>query len=145
MASRKRETKAAGLPTGTVSQGEPNTLKSTLKPGQTAAEHKAEFMIEGLAMNALVGLAFSAKLGTLDLTECFAQILGRAREVAKRNTQSQEQILAGQVISLNAIYTDLALIARSNMSNCVVFERLMRLALKAQSNCRSTAEALAAI
>lgn len=43
------------------------------------------------------------------------------------------------------MYTELALIARSNMSNCAVFERLLRLALKAQSNCRATAEALAAI
>ena len=44
-----------------------------------------------------------------------------------------------------ACHTDLAMMARSNMSNCVVFERLMRLALKAQSNCRATAESLAAI
>ena len=102
-------------------------------------------MVEGLAVNALVGLAFSTKLGTLDLTECFAQMLYRAREVSNRNTQSQQEILAGQIISLNAIYTDLALIAHSNMSNCAVFERLMRLALKAQGNCRATAEALAAI
>ena len=58
---------------------------------------------------------------------------------------TQLSALAGQIFSLNAIYTDLALIARNNMSNCVVFERLMRLALKAQSNCRATAEALAAI
>ena len=124
---------------------EPSTLKSTLKPGQTKLAHQAEYMVEGLAMNALVGLAFSTTLGTLDLTECFAQMLGRAKEVSNGSTQSQEAILAGQIISLNAIYTDLALMARNNRSNCVVFERLMRLALKAQSNCRATAEALAAI
>lgn len=48
-------------------------------------------------------------------------------------------------MSLNAIYTDLAIIARQNISNAIIFERLMRLALKAQSNCRATAEALGAI
>lgn len=141
--SQKAPVKVAKKPT--EANPEPYTLKSTLKPGETKVAHQAEYMVEGLAMNALTGLAFSGRLGTLDLTECFAQMLGRAREVANWNTQSQEAILAGQIISLNAIYTDLAIIARNNMSNCVVFERLMRLALKAQSNCRATAEALAAI
>jgi len=102
-------------------------------------------MVEGVAMNAVVGLSFSSKLGDLDLTECFAQILNRSREVANRETKNQEAILASQVISLNAMFTDLAIIARQNMSNTVIFERLMRLALKAQSNCRATAETLAAV
>lgn len=101
-------------------------------------------MVEGVAMNSLVGLAFAAKLGDLDLTECFAQMLSNARATANGDRTSQEAILAAQVISTNAIYTDLALIARSNLEKGLdVFERLMRLALKAQSNCRATAEALA--
>lgn len=95
-------------------------------------------------MNSLVGLAFSTKLGDLDLTECFAQTLRNAQATASRDRSSQEAILAAQVISTNAIYTDLALLARSNLGTGLnVFERLMRLALKAQSNCRATAEALA--
>lgn len=145
MANRRPAKKTATPPIAVTPQPEPHTLKGTLKPGQTKVGREAELMVEGLSINALVGVAFSTKLGTLDLTECFAQILARAREAANRNTQSQEAILAGQIISLNAIYTELALIARNNMSNCLVFERLMRLALKAQSNCRATAEALAAI
>jgi len=101
-------------------------------------------MVEGLAMNSLVGLAFSTKLGNLDLTECFAQTLRNAQATANRDRSSQEAILAAQVISTNAIYTDLALLAHSNLGKGInVFERLMRLALKAQSNCRATAEALA--
>ncbi|MEO8679657.1 MAG: hypothetical protein ABI665_11460 [Vicinamibacterales bacterium] len=103
-------------------------------------------MVEGLAMNAIVGLAFSTKLGELDLTECFARMLRTATSTASGDTKEQQVILAGQVVSMNAIYTDLATIARNNLtSNLDVFERLMRLASKAQSNCRATAETLAAM
>lgn len=127
-----------------VAKAEPNVLRSTLKPQQSPEARLAEYMVEGLAMNSLVGLAFSRKLGELDLTECFAQTLRNAQATANRDRSSQEAILAAQVISTNAIYTDLALLAHSNLDKGInVFERLMRLALKAQSNCRATAEALA--
>ena len=127
-----------------MAKAEPNVLKSRLKPGETPEAREAEFMLEGLAMNAMVGLVFSTKLGDLDLTECFAQMLRNAEATAGGNSKSQESILAAQVISTNAIFTDLAILARRNLDNGLnVFERLMRLALKAQSNCRATAEALA--
>lgn len=144
MKSRKKPAKVA-LKLAANAKPEPNTLRSKFQPGVTEEEKKAELMVEGLALNAMVGLAFSPKLATLDLTEVFAKVLERAKEVTNRDTKNQESMLAGQIISMNAIYTDLAIIARQNISNAVVFERLMRLALKAQSNCRATAEALAAI
>ena len=138
--SQKAPVKVAKKPA--EANPEPYTLKSTLKPGETKVAHQAEYMVEGLAMNALTGLAFSGRLGTLDLTECFAQMLGRAREVANRNTQSQEAILAGQIISLNAIYTDLAIIARNNMSNCVVFERLTGMVSQSLNASRASRQVL---
>ena len=95
-------------------------------------------------MNALVGLTFSTKLGTLDLTECFAQMLRSAKATASGNTKSQEAILAGQIISTNRALHRSCDLARQNIDKGLdVFERLIRLALKAQSNCRATAETLA--
>jgi len=130
----------------TVSKALPYTLRSVLKPEEIPEAHQAEFMIEGLAMNAVVGLTFSTKLGTLELTECFAQMLRSAKATTSGSTKSQEAILAGQIISTNALYTDLAIMARQNLDKGLdVFERLIRLALKAQSNCRATAETLAAM
>jgi hypothetical protein len=127
-----------------VSKPQPNVLKCRLKASDTAEAREAEYMVEGLAMNALTGLAFSSKLTTLDLTECFEQIVRNAQTTATGDRKSQESILAAQVISMNAIYTELALLARTNLTHSFsLFERLMRLALKAQSNCRATAEALA--
>ena len=137
-----RRSKPAG---GNVFKAEPSTLRSQLKAGETTIAREAELMIEGVAMNAVVGLTFSRKLGALDLTECFAQLLENAATVTEGSTKTQEAILAAQLVSLNAIYTDLALLARDNLGNLVILERLMRLALKAQSNCRATAEAIACI
>ena len=73
-----------------------------------------------------------------------AHVLRHAESIKAGNSKSQEAILAAEVISTNAIYTDLASLARNNLNTGLnVFERLMRLALKAQSNCRATAETLA--
>lgn len=66
-----------------------------------------------------------------------------AQEVSSGNLQSMEEMLAAQAISLNAIFTDLAYTASRNIHNPELFEKLLRLSLKAQSNCRATAETLA--
>lgn len=126
------------------SKPEPNVMKSRLKPNETPQAREAEYTVEGLAMNAVVGVAFSGRLAHLDRTECFAQVLRNAQVTASGDRKSQQSILAAQVVSTNAIYTDLAILARNNLEKGLeVFERLMRLALKAQSNCRATAETLA--
>ena len=150
MPKAKREANSRRLPRQTqhrtLSKAEANVLRSTLKQGETIEARQAEFMVEGLAMNAVVGLAFSNRLGTLDLTECFAHLLRTTQATAGGNSKSQEAILAGQIISTNAMYTDLAMMARNNLDKGLdMFERLMRLALKAQSNCRATVETLALI
>ncbi|UAB78407.1 hypothetical protein INR77_01275 [Erythrobacter sp. SCSIO 43205] len=53
------------------------------------------------------------------------------------------QLLAAQAVSLDAIFTELARRSAINMGEHLhASERYMRLALKAQSNCRATLEAL---
>jgi len=143
--SPKASRRLASKPTAPPAKPEPNALRVRQEPGKTNLRREAKVMVDGMAMNAMVGLVFSTKSGTLDLTECFAEVLSRVREAANRDTKSQEAILVGQIISMNAVYTDLAIIARQNLSNLAVFERLMRLAFKAQSNCRATGEALGAL
>src|SRR5688572_19323644 len=112
-----RRSRPNASPARVVSKPEPSVLKGRLKADETPEGREAGFMVEGLAMNALVGLAFASKLGTLDLTECFAQVLENAKAVAGGDRKSQESILAAQVISTNAIYTELALLARSNLTH----------------------------
>lgn len=58
--------------------------------------------------------------------------------------QIASRLLASQAISLDAMFTDLARRSASNFGSYPdAADRYMRLALRAQSNCRTTVEALA--
>jgi hypothetical protein len=60
--------------------------------------------------------------------------------------EGPEALLVSQAISLNLIYTELARRSALNMGEYIeASERYMRLALKAQAQCRSTIEALVAL
>ena len=57
-----------------------------------------------------------------------------------------EAILTAQALALNAIFTEMAICAGLNMKHSLdVVDRCLRLALKAQGQCRATFETLAAI
>jgi hypothetical protein len=73
--------------------------------------------------------------------------LAHAVEAVHRgDLKGPEALLSAQAISLNTIFTRLALVALQNMSSKVnASERLMRLAFKAQGQCRATVETLAMI
>ncbi len=119
-------------------------LVNRRRPQQTPAEAAAVMAVEGIGMNAVLADSFSTKLGAVDVTELMAQLTATAGRVAGGTRQDLEAILAAQFVALNAIFTDLAVIARLNLtSNVEVFERFMRLALKSQSQCRATAESIA--
>lgn len=79
--------------------------------------------------------------GIMDNTEALAEILTAAESGDKRETS---RILAAQAVTLDALFTELATRAGQNMGHYLeASEKYMRLALKAQSNCRATLEALA--
>ena len=120
------------------------TLRSRLRTGETPADRVADMIVEGLAMNAITTLRFSSTISKeSELTEVFAHVLENAEAVKKGDHTSCEVILGAQVVSLNAIYTQLAGDAHANFKRLDVFERLLRLAFKAQSQCRAAAESLA--
>lgn len=126
--------------------GEPSksALRSALKRGQTPEAAEAEYMSAGVVMNAIVGREFSAKLGSLDLTECVSHMSAAAEQATSGDLRGQEAILSAQVVSLNAIYTECVTLAKGNIHQGLdVFDRLMRIGLKAQSQSRATAESLA--
>jgi hypothetical protein len=73
------------------------------------------------------------------------EIMGASIEgVQENDLRNVEAILTGQVLALDAIFTNLA--RKANLNNRMdQLELCMRLALKAQNQCRATAQALAAI
>lgn len=67
-------------------------------------------------------------------------------ELARTNDlRDLESALVAQVMSLQATYTTLSRLASKNVNNVKVCDQYLRLALKAQSQCRCTIEALAEI
>lgn len=123
--------------------GPPGELRRTLVKGRTRAEDVAEMMVEGIAQNTLTTQMFSSMLPETDTTEAFALTLSLAERVARCDRSALEAILAAQVITCNSIFTDCVKRARQNYQSIEVHDRLMRIGLRAQNQCRATVESIA--
>jgi hypothetical protein len=77
----------------------------------------------------------------MDSTAVMADAMLKAQEGDKALAS---QLLTAQAMTLDALFTDMARRSGNNMGQYIdAAERYMRLALKAQANCRATLEALA--
>src|SRR5512137_700194 len=85
-------------------------------------------------------------VGEPSVTESLAALNARIREVQAGSMASAEATLVAQADTLDAIFNELARRAAMNMGEYLgATETYLRLALKAQSQCRATLETLAAI
>lgn len=109
-----------------------------------------------LAMSALNGIVNGASLvaklaeptwGEVSLTECVAELVNRANRVQKNDLSDIENTLTAQIHALDTLFQLLVKRSYMNMGQSMLpaMEAYMRLGLKAQAQCRATAEALAAI
>lgn len=107
----------------------------------------ADIVTTGLGSNAHTAILFSqGTWGQANLTEMVSSLHAQGRAVVGGDLASAECLLIAQVASLNAIYGELARRAALNIGEHLeASERYMRLALKAQGQCRATLETLAAI
>ena len=121
-----------------------NTLVNRLKPKQSHAAAVAEMMVEGLTMNAVAAVAHSKILGEVDLTQTVGALILETRQVGGGDLSNLEAILAAQVVTLNAMFTQYVT-QTARMTIVDQIDRFTRLALKAQGQCRATVETLAAI
>lgn len=121
-----------------------NRMVNKLKPGQTPAAGLAEMMVGGLATNAVTAAGFSKMFGELDVSECVTALVTAAQRVKDGDLDGLEATLTAQVVTLNAIFTQLAH-QTSKMTIVDQIDRFTRLALKAQGQCRATIETLALI
>ena len=111
----------------------------------TQDEHVAEVLVEGTATSAMTVAAFAkGTYGAVDLTEVFRALQADGRAVKAGDLAGVEAVLAAQVVALNMIFGELARRAAMNMGKHLdAMDRYLRLAMKAQSQCRATAETLA--
>jgi hypothetical protein len=99
------------------------------------------------AATTLAGFA-SKDFGEIDVNALTAAVAAKCKTVAEDNDLSQvEAMLVSQATTLEAIFHSLARQATGNLdnSNSHWFEMYLRMALKAQSQCRTTLETLALI
>lgn len=89
---------------------------------------------------------WSDSLGLLDLSELVAELDAQSKLVNGGSLERAEAMFLSQAHTLDAIFNDLARRARFSLTkNLDVSERLLRLAMRAQSQSRATLEGLAEI
>jgi hypothetical protein len=133
--------------TGLIQPGQPDPLTILQKVGETPAQLMARVSLEPLARHASLAARFASKTfgtgrPTIDASIAFIDNL--ATETAKGDLGIASRTLTAQALSLDTIFAEMARRSADNMGQHLdASERYMRLALKAQSNCRATLEALA--
>ena len=141
-AGRSGLTKSSGRVAKTARGSE--TLVNRLKQKETPEESRANMVVSGLETNAVTVARFSQVLGDVDLTECVFKLDDAVERVHQGDLRASEALLTSQAVALNAIFTHLANVAVKS-EYLDKFERSLRLALKAQSQCRTTIETLAEV
>lgn len=116
---------------------------------ETGAQAMARKLLEPHLRHALSASAFAGKAlgsgiegpGIMDFVDHVQMATGKAEA---GDLAIASRLLAAQAMTLDAMFTELARRAALNMGEHInAAERYGRLALKAQSNCRATVEALA--
>ena len=116
-------------------------------PGETEDRAVAGMMGRGLVTNASTAIRFlDAEFADLSLMDMTRELREQGEGVNRGDFAVSEQMLNGQAVALNAMFGELARRAALNMGEHLsAAETYLRLALKAQAQCRATIETLAAM
>lgn len=107
----------------------------------------AESAVGGMVSNMMLMQSFGKRVnGEVGITQAVHALRSTMKDVHAGNLKSSETLLYSQAVALNAMFAELACRAGLNMGEYPqAAETYMRLALKAQSQCRNTLETLANI
>jgi hypothetical protein len=136
--------RAGGTP-GPGAEGNAGTTPARHQKDQPSAQTIAE-----LALSSAVPCAITAKQfvdpiagGGLDLPSCVGVVRDAAKAVQAGDLSGLEATLTAQAIALDAIFNEMARRAAVNMGEHLgATETYLRLGLKAQAQCRATAQTL---
>ena len=131
----------------TAPGNKPNVLQLTARTGVSEERQLADLATDGIALNAMTAQQF---LGTsqpgVSITEMVNSLKDHGRRVNDNDLTGCEQMLTAQTVALNTIFAEMARRSALNLGEHLdASERYMRLALKAQGQCRATVETLAAM
>jgi hypothetical protein len=127
----------------------PAALPVVMKPDDEITKVLADMAAGGVVANASLVQRFSE--GTLgkdqiSLEGCIEALTATARATHGGDLKKAETMLVAQASTLNAVFCEMARRASWNMGEHLnATETYLRLALKAQAQCRATLETLAAI
>lgn len=119
-------------------------LRVKAEPGETEGLQLAKVSINPAA-NAMATARLFGKgsFGELSVTGLYEAISDEVTLAKSGDLTRQRALLAAQAFALNSIFTEMSRRSALNMGEYIeASERYMRLALKAQSQCRATIEAL---
>lgn len=124
----------------------PNRVEMVKQSGEDEAATRARNIVGPTVKGAVATNAFCKVYGEIDL-QAMVDELGRQNEQVRDGDLSRaDSLLMTQAHTLDAIFNELARRAALNMGEYInATDRYLRLALKAQSQCRATLETLAAI
>jgi hypothetical protein len=145
-----KQTKASKKVVAPASADTPMVDKSKLmkvvyRPGATEDRVLAEHALNPATANAVTALEFSRSLYSgMSLQDCVMVVKDDIESVNGGNLDKLEGMLTAQAIALNAMFNNFA--NRAIQADVMPkLDTYFRLALKAQSQCRSTVEAIAEI
>lgn len=145
MTSKKTATKKA------AKSASAKTANDTLKIKQEGDKSKERLLTElgilPIAGNMATANTFAkGTVGELNLTESFAVMKEEVKKVQAGNLSNVEATLTAQAVTLDKIFIEMARRAAMNMGEYLpAMETYMKLALKAQTQCRTTLQTLAEI
>ena len=123
------------------------TLQIEEKPGVSKERQLADLALDPLFGAAVIASSFGKPVaGETDFTALYVALHDRAKAIRGNKLGSAEDMLTAQAAALNAMFLEMARRSGANMGEYMqAAETYMRLALKAQAQCRATLETLANI
>ena len=117
------------------------------REGQSADRATTDLMAEGVVTNANLAVSYlRQEQGSLSLSDMVDSLKANGDAINRGDLSAAERMLTAQASALNAIFAEMARIAQCNLLKVPdVADRYLRLALRAQSQCRATVETLAAM
>lgn len=135
-----RKTKPAKPPAKSEDKG----LRVNAVKGKSKERNLADVSLDPAANGMVAARGFNQfSFGELDTTALFQALKDNGDKAASGDLSHQKKMLAVQADALNTAFAELARRAALNMGEYIgATETYLRLALKAQSQCRATIEAL---
>lgn len=138
---------APTLPAPAAADGPSRSLRIPLDPGETPDGMRAKTVLRPTMRAAQVMAAFDQSVGELDLTTLVAKLAQQVAAVQGGDLSRAEEMLIAQAHTLDMVFNQLLHRSVQNIRGGYVDagETFMRLALRTQSQCRSTLETLSVV